>query len=313
MNNKGYSLVELILAVGVSTIILGAILLSYTGTLKVFKDVKAISDNIQMKTPSIELISRSFDRWGVGVVSREDLASCRSCQDYTTDCCPIARRSMTITTTNGCSDVTFFGNFHGFGFVKGPDPIADPANIISCRLNNSKENQNCYILWRDNFPLNNMDSNNILIPLKATDLSIDDAECLTLTAVTDIGTAPNATLSSALKARVEGNPAKVIKSGDFIQRFPHQIRLYCNANSRDGGRTWLYADMTDTTSNCGSSDEPATPIAPVNNFLVTPLPAGCDSDNGKCTAVKVDITFRSQTEKYAGSFDEYKVTKVFGR
>ncbi len=307
MNNKGYSLVEIILAMGMGIIILGAVALSYIVTSKTFRDVKSISDTIQTKTPSIELISRYLDRWGIGVVSREEVSACRSCVDYPTDCCPPTRNYMTISTTNDCSDITFYGNLHGFGFVRGPDPILDPASIISCRLQNNTAEQNCYILWRDNVPMNDVVDGKP-IPLEATGLSDQNKECLTLSA----GTMSNATLNSTLQAK-EGKPAKIIKAGDSIQRFPHRIRLYCGPNSLDGGRKWLYVKLTDTTSMCGSWDENATAIAPVNNFQVAPLPVGCNSVKGECMAIRVEIAFRSPSQRYAGQFDEYKVTKVYGK
>jgi hypothetical protein len=212
---------------------------------------------------------------------------------------------MTIASTNNCSDITFYGNLYGFGFVRGPDPIVNPADILSCRLSNLGS-QNCYFLWRDNFPLNDVVSN-IPIPVEATGLTVQNKECLTLTA----GTPSNAKLSSTLTAKAS-NPTKSIKAGDSLQRFPHRIRLYCSPNSNDGGRKWLYADLTDTTSYC-NSNENAMAIAPVNNFQVTKLPAGCNSENGECTALKVEIAFRSQSAKYDGQFDEYKVTRVFGK
>lgn len=309
MNNKGYSLVEVILAMGMGIIILGAVALSYTGTSKTFRDVKSISDTIQTKTPSIELVSRYLDRWGIGVVSREERSDCRSCVDNATDCCPPSRNFMTITSTNDCSDITFYGNLYGFGFVRGPDPMVSSASILSCRLRNDVVGQNCYFLWRDNFPLNDVVvATKIPIPLEATGLSAQNKECLTLTA----GTTSNAALSSTLLAK-GSNPAKTIKAGDSIQRFPHRIRLYCSPFSDDGGRKWLYVKLSDTTSYCGEWNEPADPIAPVNNFQVTPLPAGCNSVNGECTAIRVELAFRSQSQKYAGQFDEYKVTRVFGK
>jgi prepilin-type N-terminal cleavage/methylation domain-containing protein len=296
MNNKGYSMVELLIAIVISAAILGAIVLSYTGTLRVFKDVKSISDNIQTKTPSIELIARYFDRWGIGVVSKEQLINC--------DLCPSHRKTIIIKETNGCSDITFYGNIYGFGFVVGPDPIAYPANILSCRLSNS-DSHNCYILWRDNFPQNEVE-NGRLIPLEATDLNDKDKECLTLSP----GTGGNTTINSNLKDKK--GQTKTIKAGDSLQRFPHKIRLYCNSNPSDNNRRWLYVALEDTALEC-NVNEPSTPIAPVGDFKVTAFPSNCDQEKGECKYIKVDIAFRSQSERFGGQYDVYKVTKVFGR
>ncbi len=302
MNNRGYSLVELILAIGMSAIVLGAIMLSFTGTSRVFSRVKSISDNIQTKTPSIELVARYFDRWGVGVASRNDFSACRSCETYSTDCCPPKRKYIKVTNYNDCSDVTFFGNIHGFGFVKGPDPMSNPSSIISCRLNSYLNSQNCYMIWRDNIPLNNLSGDYISpLQLDGLDSSEQNLECLTLTATTS----SNATINST-------QGGITLKAGDFIQRFPHRIRLYCDSNTSDANRKWLYVDLTDTSSSC-NENEIATAIAPVDNFQVTPLPSGCNALEGECTAVSVDIVFRSQTQQIGGQYDQYRLTKVFGR
>ncbi len=290
IDNKGFSLVELLMAIVISLIVLGAIVLAYTGSLKVFKDVKSISDTIQTKTPSIELLGRYFDRWGVGVVSQQEKATCTQCPQY--------QRIMTITTTNGCSDITFYGNLYGFGFVQSISGAT--ANLISCRLSRSS-NQNCYVIWRDSIPQNDISSNNILPVGLSSNLSANNADCSALAS----GTTSNATVSSTLSD-------KTVQAGDIIQRTPHKIRLYCANNSNDGNRKWLYVDLTDQSAGYCADNESASPITPVESFTVSAL-GGCTPASGNCRAVQVSVTLRSQSQKYAGQFDTYTVTKVFGR
>ncbi len=308
---RGFSLVELLIGIAIASIILMAVTISYTGGLKIFKDIKSISDNIENKTPSIELIARYFDRWGVGVVSQKENLRCSNC--------PPRQKSITITTTNGCSDVTFYGNLYGFGFVQDKiNTSSTGTRVLSCRLDASA-NKNCYTLWRNNTPLNEPQTgaNANLVLLQLSNLSVSNADCSALTA----GTNYNVTMDDDLSP-VSGTIWKVAEVGDIIHRAPHTIRLYCANNSQDGNRRWLYVDLTETYGSC-NENENASPIAPVDAFTVTaipenPLPANttCDEDTGGtgCGAVSVSVTFRSQSTKYASqSYDTYTVTKVFGR
>ncbi|MCX8125446.1 MAG: prepilin-type N-terminal cleavage/methylation domain-containing protein [Spirochaetes bacterium] len=149
LNNKGLSLTELLVVIAILAIVLGAVAVTYTGSLRVFTNVKSASDPIETKTPSIELIARYFDRWGVGVIAKTHRSNCNICPDHP--------KSMTITTTNDCSDVIFYGNLYGFGFVR--DASSSTAQLISCRLDSSS-NRNCYTLWRDNTPINDYNVSN---------------------------------------------------------------------------------------------------------------------------------------------------------
>ncbi len=302
LNNKGFSLVELLIAIAISSVILGAIVMSFTTSLKVFKDAKSISDNIETKTPSIELISRYFDRWGAGVVSQKEKVTC-------TGNCPIAQKSLSVTTTNDCSDVTFYGNLYGFGFVRDVvGTTSTAAKLISCRLDAS-QNHNCYTLWRDNTPLNepSVDPGINLIPLRLVSLNTGNADCSAVTA----STTQNATMDDDMSPS-SGPRWKTVKAGDVIHRAAHRIRIYCSPNANDNNRRWLYVDLTDQYGSC-TENESASPIAPVDSFNVQALPSGCNAVNGECKALSVSVTFRSQSRNYQGQFDTYTVTKVFGR
>ncbi|MEM4134699.1 MAG: prepilin-type N-terminal cleavage/methylation domain-containing protein [Candidatus Micrarchaeia archaeon] len=298
INNQGLSLVELLVVVAILSIVLGAILVTYSSSLRVFTDVKSLSDPIETKTPSIELIARYFDRWGVGVIAKTHRSNCTIC--------PAHPMSMTITSGNPCDEVTFYGNLYGFGFVR--DVSSSTAQLISCRLDSSS-NQNCYTLWRDNTPINDYASttNNPII-LGLSSLSPSNADCST--GITS-STTSNATMNYDMSP-YSGSNFKRVKPADVIHRAAHRIRLYCQGNANDGGRTWLYADLIDFYGAC-NENETATPIAPVNSFRVDGLPSGCNASAGDCTAVRVTVVFRSQSPDYKGQFKTYEVTRVFGR
>lgn len=298
LNNKGFSFVELLIAIAILGIILGAILLTYSTSLRVFTDVKSLSDPIETKTPAVELIARYFDRWGVGVVAKTHRNNC--------SVCPAHPNSMTISSLNNCSEIAFYGNLYGFGFVRNIS--GSTAQLISCRLDSSS-NQNCYTLWRDNTPINDYyTSNNNPIILGLSALSPSNADCSTGIASS---TAYNA-ITNYDMSPYSGSNLKRIKIGDVIHRTAHRIRLYCASNSNDGNRRWLYVDLTDIYGQC-NVNESSSPIAPVDEFVVTPLPDGCNSVNGECKAIQVKIIFRSQSKDYAGQYKTYEVTRVFGR
>lgn len=297
IGNRGLTLVELLVVIAILAIVLGAIAVTYTGSLRVFTNVKSASDPIETKTPSIELIARYFDRWGVGVIAKTHRSNCGICPDHP--------KSMTITTTNDCSDVTFHGNLYGFGFVR--DASSSTAQLISCRLDSSS-NKNCYTLWRDNTPINDYNASNNPIILGLQSLSPTNADCSTN--ITS-STTSNATMNYDMSP-YSGSNFKRVKPADVIHRAAHRIRLYCANNSQDEGRKWLYADLTDFYGEC-NENETATPIAPVNSFAVEVLPSGCNASAGECSAIRVTVTFRSQSMDYQGQYKTYSATRVFGR
>jgi prepilin-type N-terminal cleavage/methylation domain-containing protein len=301
INKKGFTIIELLIVTVIGLFILEAAYLLYSGSMKLFRDVKTMSDDVQTKIPSIELIARYFDRWGVNVASTGT-----DCTNYPAN----NAKCITITAQTGlstgitCDEVTFWGNLYGTGFVQNVS--GSTATLVSCRLSKST-GQNCYYLWRKGV-LQNDSSGGSVIPLALnSNLSVNNADCSELTS----GSSTNATVNSTLDPW-SGSTSKVALAGDIIQRSPHKIRLYCASNSSDGNRNWLYADLTDTASDC-NSNEPATPIAPINTFQATLLPSGCTALSGGCTAVNVSVTFRSQSKKYSGEYDTETVQRVFGR
>lgn len=305
MNNKGLSLVELLITIAITGVILGAIVISYQNSLKIFTNIKSTSDNIEIKAPSIELISRFFDRWGVGVVSRADKNTC------STSVCPAQRKSLIITTTAGCSDVTFWGNIHGTGFVKELSDDLNTAHLYSCRLVNTPSNRNCYILWSNNQPMNPIVGGHVdPVALPNFNSGTSNADCSNLQSNGTLSY--NLTMPATVTTATQGISIK-LQSGDVIHRTPHKIRLYCGPNSQDNNRKWLYVDLTELSNGFCNDNETASPLAPVDSFQVTPLPQGCNAANGDCKALSVSITFRSQSKKYDGQYDTYTITKVFGR
>jgi prepilin-type N-terminal cleavage/methylation domain-containing protein len=330
MNNRGYTLIEMLVVSVIGLIILGAAYLLYTGALKLFKDVKTTSDNLETKMPSTELISRYFDRWGAGVPGTG--STCSGYPPSNPKC--ITAQNITLANGNRCDDVMFWGNAGGLGFVT--TVTSGTASIISCRLN-VDSGENCYYLWSSDTLYNDLDIYSTPKVLKvSTGLSPNKEGCSGLTTGN-----PNASASAILTSydyAYNPSPYKTAVSGDVIQAIPQKIRFYCQQNSSDENRYWLYVDLTDESCNqtCNQTDpteqatcvayrntcktlsgctrdELASPIAPVDKFEAQLLPSGCNALTGGCSAVKVDITLRSQAKTYSREFKSQQFQRVFGR
>lgn len=300
MNTKGFTLIELLMVTAIGLLVIQAAFYLYTGTMRLFKDVKSTSDNIQTKMPTVELVGRYFDRWGSNVGTGG-----ADCSSYP----PSHSRCITKSAQTGlpsgitCDEVIFWGNLYGMGFVSA---VSSPsANVISCRLSTST-GHNCYHLWRNNALQNDASG---AATLQLVSLSTNNADCSTLAT----GTSSNATISATMTNAAYGN--KTIQAGDLIQRAPHRVRLYCAANSSDANANWLYVDLTDTASDCNSG-ELATAIAPVDSFQATLLgdSSPCVATSGGCSAARVNIMFRSQSKKGSRSYDyETKTRQDYDR
>jgi prepilin-type N-terminal cleavage/methylation domain-containing protein len=295
MVKNGFSLIELLVVTVIGLFILEAAYLLYSGSFKLFKDVKATSDNIQTKVPTVELVSRYFDRWGTGVYT----SGTGNCATYP----PSDVKCITVTTGTPCDEISFWGAFQGQGFVSTVSGTT--ATLVSCRLSTST-GQNCHYLWRNDVLQNTMITGTVAHFGLAT-LNPNNADCSALTSASPT----NATVDSTLST-TSGITATAT-AGDVIQRAPHKVRLYCAPNAQDSNQNWLYVDLTDTASDCSSTNEAASPLAPVNSFKVDLLPASCMASTGGCRAAKVTMVLRSQEKKYQGTYTTQTVVRTFGR
>ncbi len=326
LDAKGHTLIELLIVVGIAMFVLQAVYFLQSGFLSLFKDVKTRSENIQTKIPSMELVSRYFDRWGVNVIGN-GIAGGSNCSSYP----PSHARCITATTGTQCDEVTFWGNLYGFGFVNSA--TSGTASLASCRLSSS-DSHNRYYIWSSDTLYNDVlrDGNgNIIyvIPLRLSSLSADSADCTGLTA----GSPANATTGYSLTPPTWvqtfcpllfgvtcSETTKYLQAGDVIQRAPHRVRLYCAQNSTDNNQLWLYVRLVDTADNV---DEGAVAIAPVmyetresgniKGLEVQLLPSGCDATVGGCLGARVWVNFRSQAQTTAHQFATQRVERVYSR
>jgi hypothetical protein len=303
MNDRGTSLVELLIAIGLGLFVLQAAFLLQTGTLKMFKDVRTSSENVQTKVPSVELVARYFDRWGVNIVGN-GTATGADCSAYP----PSDSKCITVTDGSPCDEVIFWGNLYGYGFVSAV--ASGTATLASCRLSTST-GDNYYLMWSSDTLYNDVVKDGFgkitqIIPLQVGSLSANNADCSSLTS----GSPTNATASATMTPTDVSYTSKTLTAGDFIQRAPHRVRLYCAQNGSDNNRNWLYARLTDTATG---TDESADPVAPVDSFQVELLPTGCTPTDGGCRAAKMNVTFRSQATTYARTYKTHSVERTFWR
>jgi prepilin-type N-terminal cleavage/methylation domain-containing protein len=309
VNRRGFTLIELLIVTVIGLFILQAAYLLYSGSFKLFQDVKTQADNVQTRIPTIELIGRYFDRWGVNVL--ESGANCSAYPPVNAKCITKSAQSG-LGTGISCDEVTFWGNIYGFGLVQSVVGSPAVANLVSCRLQYSATKHNCYYLWRNNLLQNQTVSGFLAILQLNSNLNPSNADCAGLASTATSNATVSATLTPTAAAQMLGAVNKTVVAGDILQRAPHQIRLFCGANASDGDRNWLYVDLTDTSMACGM-DESAVPIAPVNSFQVELLPSGCTATSGTCSAARVTVTFRSQSEKSSGVHATQTVQRVYGR
>ncbi len=298
LNSHGFSLIEVLIVSVIGLFVLEAAYLLYMGALRLFKDVKASSETVETSVPSMELVARYFDRWGVNVATGG-----ANCAAYP----PVNGKCITVTEGTPCDEVVFWGNLYGTGFVE--NVAGGTATLVSCRLSTSA-GQNCYYLWSNDVIMNDLDGGQ-LVPLTLNNnLSVNNADCSALTAASPTNATVSATLTPA--GVHAGAVDKNAQTGDFIHRAPHRVRLYCAQNASDANRLWLYVDLTDTATDC-NANESAAAVAPVDSFQVQLLPSGCDPASGACNAASVTAVFRSQSRKYGGGFDTHTVTRILGR
>jgi prepilin-type N-terminal cleavage/methylation domain-containing protein len=296
MNKKGFSLIEVLVVTVIGLFIMEAAYLLYSGSMKLFKDVKTKSDNLETKMPSIELIGRYFERWGVNVYSTG--ASTVNCTNYP----PSDQMCITLTDATPCDEVTYWGNTYAIGFVKGPNASdTSKMDVVSCRLNSS--DSLAYYIWRGG----------ILQTVSGTTPSPVTLTGLTLIASTTSGNNLDCSTATSPNAKVNKNIITGdLQPGDVIQRAPYKIRFYCGSNSSDSNNQWLYVEQTDTLTNIPS---PSEPIAPVDSFQVELLPSSSVTSGTciECMAVKVAVSFRSQSKTYSRETKNLTVERIFGR
>ncbi len=297
MRKKAFTLVEILVAMILASIILVAVLGLYVASDKVFKKTKPVSDVLEEMRSGIVTLDFVFSRWGAGVPCYNNNCNIgttiSACSSYPpTD--PMCMTCNSGDLTTGCSDVEFYANLYGMGFVIAA--TTSSASLVSCRLDTS-DNQNCYYIW-ENGGVVNYNSTTASPPAYGFNVSFNSIDCV------DFNGAPNLIINDPdmcewVNGTLDCSYVYSVQSGDIITRVPHKVRLYVDQDT--DGSYWLMMDKTDMESGC-NSDENAVKVARIkdaNSFKVYAV--------GR--AIKVVITFATQGLKE----QTFTIERYFGR
>jgi len=282
----GFTLVELLVVILITSIFLMAVLGVYLMGNKYLKESKPVSDVIEEARSGLATLEFLFSRRGVGVPLEGD--------PFTG--IPPANNTLTCNRgdfSSGCSDLEFYANIKGFGFVVNN---ATGIDLVSCRLN-SKDDENYYYVFRDGNLVNatKNETNGTIYrfceefgngPYCVNDLTVN----LSLNNKKMYLNGTNCT---------DANNTITLYPGDIIMRVPYKVRLYVRNSNPEG--SWLVMNATDLATN--KSDERwIARVKDENSFKATCL-------DSNCTALKVRITFQSQSKPE----QTFTIERVFSR
>ena len=286
---NGITLIELLTAIIVAAIVMMAIVALYVNTDKSFKKTQRISDLLQDAEAAISNLNFLFSRWGVGVPCMNNtciyynntVPACGSYPPLDPLCMDCKVGSLNSTT--GCSDVVFYGNLKGLGFVVSVN--GSQAGVISCRLT-TNSNDNYYYIWKNGIVVTN--STGYPITYQISGLNPDNIDCVN-----------NASVNAVLNAIVTSvTPASsslgnyTLSPGDVIIRVPKKIELYIDGNE-------LKEHIWDMYDPLNPQDEGIKVLANVKSFKVF--------QNGR--GVKVVIEFFNPKNPALS----FKVEKYYGK
>jgi len=278
-NKRGFTLVEVLIALLISSIILTVVVSLYTTSAKTFQRVKDVSDSKEIAKDGMARLEWLFQRWGTSTPctpgENENTASCTrvdvDCRDkdgkYTYP--PSSSVCITILDNNP-DEVIFYANLYGNGFVYVPG-VSDTTTrkVKSCRLSKDS-NDNCYHIKRGaRFILDQSVAGYHPLIVKLDDLTATNTVTKNLDC-TDGEINDNATVAAVTKQYDLNNNitgSYTLEGGEVILRVPHLVRLYCKNSPKDNNKRWLYMDVTDMASRCNAS-ETEQPLIPVNSFNV---------------------------------------------
>ena len=149
------------------------------------------------------------------------------------------------------SEIIFYANLLGLGFVVNVDVNNNRADLISCRL----RSQDLYYIWNAGSVVFWDNDTNAPIVVRLQGLQPDNVDCINVSTNTN-GIVPNAT-AQAKVVDANGNEY-LLNNGYVIMRVPYRIRLYISNG-------YLRAEKTDMATGSRSY----TTLARVQNFSVT--------------------------------------------
>ncbi len=303
-SKKGFSLVEILITIVITSIILAALSSLHIQSDLAFRQTKKFADVKEITKLSLAQMEWLFQRWGTSTPCNDPTGNnlCTPIRD-----CKVANQflypppsSLCLTRNEGapCDEIFFYANLYGNGFV---DRLTSATTVamMSCRLSQAS-GENCYHLKRGGpFRRDTNDNSNVLI-FSISGLSSNSLDCINIAS----GQNSNGTMNRQVMAingfelDTNNQPTQILnlEGGDLLMRVPHRVRLFCQNNPNDNNKRYLYMQAFDMSNDC-NNDETPEPLVPVNSFKIQQEGQG----------IRVKITVRSQDD------GTMTVERFFGR
>ena len=291
--SKAFTITEMLVAIAMSVVLMLALFELYESTQKIFFNTNSISGAEENAYNAYVVMGKFFDKWGAGVPSNSSNTS----GGYP----PPAPNYISISSSNPCDSLSFYGSLYGFGMVQNIDSNSN-ADVISCRLSDTNPSGSTayYYLVRDgSFYYSN--SSNTTPDIFTINISPNNASCISTTT-------SNATISGAVIYDVTTSQNLSLRPGDVLYSATYQITFFCQPNKSDSNNNWLYLQ----TINEATGTTNTQPIVPVQSLSFNAYPQGCISTNS-CNMIDAIMGVNSQAKNASGttasitfSFDFYK-------
>jgi len=290
--SKAFTITEMLVAIAMSVVLMLALFELYESTQKIFFNTNSISGAEENAYNAYVVMGKFFDKWGVGVASNT-----LSQGNYP----PPAPNYISISSSNPCDSISFYGSLYGFGMVQNIDSSSN-ADVISCRLSDTNPSGSTayyYLVRNGSFYYSN--SSNTTPDIFTINISPNNASCISTTT-------SNATISGAVIYDVTTSQNLSLSPGDILYSVPYQISFFCQPNQSDNNNNWLYLQ----TINEATSTTNTQPIVPVQSLSFSAYPQGCIATNS-CNMIEAIMGVNSQVKNASGgtasitfSFDFYK-------
>ncbi|HIJ59494.1 MAG TPA: type II secretion system protein [Nitrospirae bacterium] len=270
----GLSLVEMLVAIAITSIITTALLGLYLSSDKVFRQTKVIADTKETAKLSLAQLEWLFQRWGTSTPCNDPEGNnictiIRNCKDLNGNFQypPPSSICITIEDSNPCDEVYFYANLYGNGFVDRLDSATTVA-VMSCRLSDTNV-QNCYHIKRGGkFRRDANNTQNVLV-FSINNLSSNNLDCINATGNSNGLMSRQLNILNGFELDQNNQLTQTLNfdGGDLLVRVPHRVKLFCQSNPNDNNKQWLYMSATDTSLQCNANEDPS-PLVPVDSFQV---------------------------------------------
>ncbi|MGC9033571.1 MAG: PilW family protein [Thermosulfidibacteraceae bacterium] len=223
--NRGFTLLELLIAMLVALLVLGAIGVLYVVSSRSYiriKDIGMLTEDVRDAVTTLEFL---FSRWGVGVPCANNYCDISSI--ITIPPCDSYPPTVPICMSIGNNQISFYGSLHGVGIIVDNSTMT----AVSCRL---KLDEPYYLLYGGSFFWNS--TSNTPISCSIESISENNKDCFD---------GPD---KSQVTLRLDCNNITNIPNGTVLIRVPHRIDLYVDGGVLNVGMVDMYSRSLYTVS-----------------------------------------------------------------